>query len=265
MIEENTAPVAKTNEEDQTSFGFRQVNFAEKSRLVREVFNSVAPRYDAMNDLMSLGLHRMWKSALIDQLRPRPGMHLLDVAGGTGDIATRFLETVAGKDPSGTSHVTICDMNQAMLDVGRDQAINAGCLTGLDWVCGNAESLPLADKSVDAYTIAFGIRNVADRETALREAWRVLKPGAPFLCLEFVPAYFGRLQSVYDFYSFHVVPTMGQAVARDKASYKYLVESIRQFPSPQKFTKMIDVAGFSNCRSRLMAGRMVALFSGWRV
>lgn len=265
MIKENSSPAAKTNEEEQTSFGFRDVSLAEKTRLVRGVFDSVAPRYDAMNDLMSFGLHRIWKTALIDQLRPRPGMHLLDVAGGTGDIATRFLAAVEGKDPSKTAQVTVCDINQEMLDVGRDRAINAGRLTGMDWLCGNAESLPLKDKCVDAYTITFGIRNVADRDAALREARRVLKPGSPFLCLEFVPADFGPLQSVYDFYSFQVVPTMGQVVARDKASYEYLVESIRKFPSPQQFVGMMEAAGFSNCRSRMMAGGMVALFSGWRV
>lgn len=264
MIEENDQAAAKTDEEAQTSFGFRDVSLAEKSRLVRGVFDSVAPRYDAMNDLMSFGLHRIWKSALIDQLRPRPGMHLLDVAGGTGDIATRFLDAVADKDPSKSSHVTVCDVNQEMLGVGRDRALDAGRLTGLDWICGDAEALPLADKSVDAYTITFGIRNVTDREAALREARRVLKPGSPFLCLEFVPADFGPLQGVYDFYSFHIVPAMGQVVARDKDSYKYLVESIRKFPSPNRFVEMMDAAGFSNCRSRLMAGGMVALFSGWR-
>lgn len=264
MIEEDGSAAANTSEEEQTSFGFRDVSLAEKSRLVRGVFDSVAPQYDSMNDLMSFGLHRVWKSALIDQLCPRPGMHLLDVAGGTGDIATRFLDAIADKDPAKTGHVTVCDVNQEMLGVGRDRAINAGRLTGLDWVCGDAESLPLADKSVDAYTITFGIRNVANREAALREAWRVLKPGSPFLCLEFVPADFGPLQRAYDFYSFRVVPALGQVVARDKPSYQYLVESIRKFPRPAEFLGMVQAAGFTNCRSRLMAGGMVALFSGWR-
>jgi len=264
MIEENGPAAAKTSEEEQTSFGFREVSLAEKSRLVRGVFDSVAPRYDAMNDLMSAGLHRIWKAALIDQLRPRPGMHLLDVAGGTGDIATRFLDALAGKDTASPGHVTVCDVNREMLDVGRDRAINSGRLQGLDWVCGDAENLPFPDKFVDAYTIAFGIRNVADRDAALREAWRVLKPGSPFLCLEFVPADFGALQSLYDFYSFRVVPTLGQVVAKDKDSYKYLVESIRKFPRPAKFREMIETAGFSNCRTRVMAGGMVVLFSGWR-
>lgn len=265
MIEKNPQPAAKSDDAGQTNFGYRDVSFAEKERLVRGVFDSVAPRYDAMNDMMSFGLHRLWKAALIDQLRPRPGMHLLDVAGGTGDIASRFLDAATRKGDLGEARVTVCDINSHMLDVGRDRAIDKGRLTGIDWVCADAEALPLADKSVDAYTVAFGIRNVADREAALAEAHRVLKPGSPFLCLEFVPAELGPLQPLYDFYSFKVVPRLGEAVAADADAYQYLVESIRQFPRPEQFGEMIESAGFVNCARRPLGGGIVVLFSGWRI
>lgn len=269
MAENNPSNAAKSADAGQTNFGYRDVSFVEKEQLVHGVFDSVAPRYDAMNDLMSLGLHRLWKTALIDQLRPRPGMHLLDVAGGTGDIASRFLEAARRRDDRAqgqkAAHVTVCDINDHMLQVGRDRAIDKGRLGGIDWVCADAESLPLGDKSVDAYTVAFGIRNVADRDAALREAHRVLKPGAPFLCLEFVPADLGPLQPLYDFYSFRVVPKLGKAVADDEPAYRYLVESIRQFPQPEKFSDMIEDAGFINTKVRLLAGGIVALFSGWRI
>lgn len=269
MAENNPSGAVKSANAGQTNFGYRDVSFVEKERLVHGVFDSVAPRYDTMNDLMSLGLHRLWKTALIDQLRPRPGMHLLDVAGGTGDIAARFLAAANRKGDLAQSHepahVTVCDINDHMLEVGRDRAIDKGRLDGIDWVCADAEALPLAGKSVDAYTVAFGIRNVADRDAALREAHRVLKPGSPFLCLEFVPADLGPLQPLYDFYSFRVVPKLGKAVAADEPAYRYLVESIRQFPAPEQFGEMIENAGFVNAKVRLLAGGIVALFSGWRI
>ena len=264
MIEdhaENTAP------SEAASFGFRDVSPAEKTVLVRGVFDSVATRYDAMNDAMSGGVHRLWKSAMIDWLRPRAGMRMLDVAGGTGDIAFRILdkanrEVLEGRSPA---TVTVCDINEAMITVGRDRAVNAGRLDNLDWIVGNAEALPFADRTYDAYTIAFGIRNVTDIPAALREARRVLKPGGRFLCLEFSNVDIPGLKQLYDAYSFNVVPQLGRMIAGDAESYRYLVESIRKFPARDAFAGMIGAAGFSRVSVRAMSGGIVALHSAWRV
>jgi ubiquinone/menaquinone biosynthesis methyltransferase len=266
MIEdqgENTPPSG----EGGASFGFREVSPPEKTRLVRGVFDSVASRYDLMNDAMSGGLHRIWKASMIDWLKPRPGMRLLDVAGGTGDIAFRILDSANRDLPEGRTpaHVTVCDINEQMLRVGRDRAVNAGRLDNLDWVVGNAEALPFASASRDAYTIAFGIRNVTDIPAALREARRVLKPGGRFLCLEFSQLGLKALEPVYDFYSFRIVPQMGRLIAQDAESYRYLVESIRRFPGREAFESMIRDAGFGRVSSRPMSGGIVALHSAWRV
>ncbi|MGF1639520.1 MAG: class I SAM-dependent methyltransferase [Rhodospirillales bacterium] len=240
-----------------THFGFRTVASGDKSTLVRGVFDSVARRYDLMNDLMSGGVHRLWKTAMIDRLNPRPGMRVLDVGGGTGDIAFRILERAAAS-------VTVLDINREMLTVGRDRARQSERMGGIVWICGDAERLPIADASVDAYTIAFCIRNVTDVAAALREARRVLKPGGHFLCLEFSRIAVGPLEPLYDAYSFRVLPAIGRAVAGDADAYRYLAESIRRFPAQDEFARMIGEAGLSLVRYRNLSGGICALHTAWR-
>lgn len=249
------------NKKDQqtTSFGFQEVDVGEKMGLVRGVFNSVADSYDVMNDVMSAGVHRLWKNSLIDTLKPRPGMRLLDVAGGTGDIAFRFLRAAPG------SSVTVCDINGEMLRVGRARATDNGLIARADFAAGNAECLPFQPGQFDAYTIAFGIRNVTHIDKALLEAHRMLRPGGRFLCLEFSPAVLPQLKKAYDIYSFDIIPAMGELVAGDRDSYQYLVESIRQFPAPEQFQAMMKAAGFDHVSARSMSGGIVRLFSGWRI
>jgi len=253
------------------SFGFRTVRAPEKAGLVRQVFNNVAERYDIMNDVMSGGLHRLWKKALVDHLAPRPGIKLLDVAGGTGDIAFRIHDRVKDRWPDAAVEITVCDINDRMLAVGRDRAIDSnrglslGPGRGISWISGDAERLPVPDQSYDAYTIAFGIRNVTHRARALHEAFRVLRPGGRFLCLEFSQVQAPVLDRIYDTYSFNVIPRMGQLIAGDADSYRYLVESIRRFPDARSFAAEIEQAGFSRVSHRLMTGGVVALHSGWRI
>jgi demethylmenaquinone methyltransferase / 2-methoxy-6-polyprenyl-1,4-benzoquinol methylase len=247
-----------------TSFGYQEVRPEDKSRLVRELFARVASRYDLMNDLMSGGLHRLWKAALIDWLAPRAGLRLLDVAGGTGDIAFRVLERVA-KRAGPPAEIIVCDVNPAMLEIGRDRALDRGQLDALRWLCADAEALPLADRSVDAYTIAFGIRNVTRIEWALAEARRVLRPGGRFLCLEFSTVRLAGLERLYDAYSFAAVPWLGQTVAGDRAAYEYLVESIRRFPDQTTFARLIERAGLGQVRYRNLSGGIAALHSAWRL
>jgi demethylmenaquinone methyltransferase/2-methoxy-6-polyprenyl-1,4-benzoquinol methylase len=244
-------------DEATTHFGFRTVRQAEKRALVGGVFSSVASRYDLMNDLMSGGVHRFWKAAMLDWLNPRPEQLLLDVGGGTGDIALQFLER-------GGAGVVVVDINREMLAIGRDRAIDRGYLRGLDWVCGDAERLPVADRSVDAFTIAFAIRNVTRIEDVLREARRVLKPGGHFLCLEFSRVSLPILDRLYDAYSFRVLPLLGRLVARDADAYRYLAESIRRFPSQERFAHMIGAAGLDQVKWRNLSGGIVALHSAWR-
>jgi demethylmenaquinone methyltransferase / 2-methoxy-6-polyprenyl-1,4-benzoquinol methylase len=241
-----------------TDFGFENVPEDEKVSLVRAVFDSVAPKYDLMNDLMSLGIHRLWKAALIDRLNPRPGMRLLDVGGGTGDIAMSFLSRGGG-------HAVVCDINREMVAVGRDRAIDRGRLADIAWTCGDAEALPLADASVDAYTTAFCIRNVTRADAALAEARRVLKPGGHFLCLEFSHVTGPLLNRIYDAYSFRVLPALGQVVAGDRESYRYLAESIRRFPNQDDFAVMIADAGLGQVRWRDLSGGIAAIHSAWRL
>ena len=251
-----------------THFGFRTVAEEEKVGLVRGVFDSVAGRYDLMNDLMSAGIHRLWKTALIDWLNPRPGQHLLDVAGGTGDIAFRFLERARPRNidsPPPASRVTVCDINWNMLGVGRNRAIDRGILGGIDWVCGNAEALPVPSGSVDAYTIAFGLRNVTHIDRALADARRVLKPGGRFICLEFSHVVLPVLDKLYDTYSFEVLPRLGKWVAKDEESYRYLAESIRRFPPQDELAERMRAVGFDQVKYRNLTGGIAALHSGWRL
>src|SRR5215470_15818308 len=244
---EPTPPVDRSSQ-GTASFGFREVSAEEKSSLVRGVFESVADRYDVMNDLMSGGVHRLWKAAMIDWLRPRAGQHFIDVAGGTGDIALRILERLGSGGAA--SRVVVCDLTPAMLAVGRDRAIDRGVLSGIEWVNGDAENLPFADGSFDAYTVAFGLRNLTHLDRALNEACRVLRPGGRLLCLEFSHVAVPILDRLYDLYSFQILPLLGQIVAGDRPAYQYLVESIRRFPRQDELMQQIARAGFERVSFR---------------
>jgi demethylmenaquinone methyltransferase / 2-methoxy-6-polyprenyl-1,4-benzoquinol methylase len=247
--------------DETTHFGYQSVPLGDKQERVNDVFHSVARRYDVMNDLMSVGLHRAWKDALVTALRPpkRRAFRHLDVAGGTGDVAFRVLD--AG---GALTEVTVLDINGDMLAVGRERA-GARYEGRIDFVEANAEALPLADKSFDGYSIAFGIRNVPRLEAALAEAYRVLRRGGHFLCLEFSHVDVPGLDTLYDAYSFNVIPTLGRVVAGDADSYRYLVESIRRFPSRAAFARMIEAAGFGRVTCRTMSGGIVAIHSGWKI
>jgi demethylmenaquinone methyltransferase/2-methoxy-6-polyprenyl-1,4-benzoquinol methylase len=241
-----------------TDFGFASVSVEEKGARVRAVFDSVASNYDLMNDLMSLGVHRVWKRAFIDWLTPRAGQHLLDVAGGTGDIATLWRRRGGGP-------VTVCDINAEMIGVGRNRLADAGGDAAVDWVVGNAEDLPLADGAVDRVTIAFGLRNVTRIDRALAEMRRVLRPGGRFLCLEFSRPTQPWLDPVYDAYSFKVLPWLGDRVARDRESYQYLAESIRRFPDQQDLAERMRRVGFERVTWRNLSAGIAAIHSGWRL
>jgi len=249
--------------EAATTFGFRAVPEAERQGLVNRVFSSVAERYDLMNDLMSGGLHRLWKSDLVTQVNPPRSSHpfrLLDVAGGTGDVALRVMGR-AGP----ACEAVIADISPEMLDVGRRRVAAAGMSARIDLVEANAEALPFADRRFDTYTIAFGIRNVTHIDRALSEAYRVLKPGGHFLCLEFSECQVPILDRLYDLHSFEVIPRLGKLAANDAESYRYLVESIRRFPKQDAFAGMIKKAGFSQVSYRNLTGGIAAIHSGWRV
>jgi demethylmenaquinone methyltransferase / 2-methoxy-6-polyprenyl-1,4-benzoquinol methylase len=244
----------------EADFGYRRVGLDEKADLVRRVFDSVAERYDLMNDLMSGGIHRRWKAFLIDRLNPRPGQSVLDIAGGTGDVALRFLDRAG---PGGVA--LVCDVNEAMILRGRDRAIDRGKLDGISWIVGDAERLPVAPVSVDAVTIAFGLRNVTRIAAALAEARRVLKPGGRFLCLEFSRVVLPVLDRAYDLYSFAVLPRLGELVTGDRDAYQYLVESIRRFPPQEELVGLMQEAGFEQVSFRNLTGGIAALHSGWRL
>ena len=250
---------AKMAAKETADFGYRRVAAREHTRLVHDVFARVAQRYDLMNDLMSGGIHRWWKAQMIERLDPRPGQILLDVAGGTGDIARRFVTR------AGSGSAIVCDINRSMLEAGRARSLDMGDGGALHWLCGNAEALPIASASVDAYTIAFGLRNVTRIPVALAEARRVLRPGGRFLCLEFSNVERPLLKRAYDLYSFTVLPRLGAAVARDRGAYQYLVESIRRFPDRQRLAALMRQAGFEQVTARPLSGGIAAIHSGWRL
>lgn len=247
----------------QDHFGFEKVAAARRQAKVDRVFGAVASRYDAMNDLMSLGLHRAWKRHLVNRVRPRPGMRLLDLAGGTGDIAFRFLEALGGNVEG--RPVTVADINRKMLAVGEARAMDRGHWKHIEWVAANAEKLPFGNAAFDAVTCAFGMRNMTHLPRAIAEAERVLKPTGAFFVLEFSSAVPAHLKGAYDFYSFNVIPRMGKRVAKDEAAYRYLVESIRRFPPPKAFEGLMRQAGLAEVRTELLAGGLVALISGRKV
>ncbi|XP_053558021.1 2-methoxy-6-polyprenyl-1,4-benzoquinol methylase, mitochondrial [Bombina bombina] len=278
----------------ETHFGFQTVPEEEKGEKVYQVFESVAQKYDIMNDSMSLGVHRLWKDYLVKLMNPTPGTQLLDVAGGTGDVAFRFIDYIRAQkeklirqklksqqtlpwseisrtyqqnglgDLSG-SQAVICDINKEMLKVGKQKALKLSYSDGLSWVAGDAEELPFVDEKFDVYTIAFGIRNVTHIEQALREAYRVLKPGGRFLCLEFSQVNNPLLARLYDLYSFQVIPVLGEVIAGDWKSYQYLVESIRRFPPQDEFKDMIEDAGFFKVNYHNLTSGVVAIHSGFKL
>lgn len=277
----------------ETHFGFETVSEEEKGRKVYQVFEGVAKKYDVMNDAMTLGIHRVWKDMLLQKMHPSPGTHLLDVAGGTGDIAIRFLnyvqaqhrrkqkrqvraqqnlswEEIAQKyqneeDSLGGSHVIVYDINKAMLKTGKQKASAQGYTAGLSWVLGDAEELPFDDDKFDFYTIGFGIRNVTHMDRALQEAHRVLKPGGQFLCLEFSHVDNTFISRLYDLYSFQVIPVLGKVIAGDWKSYQYLIESIRLFPSQEEFKEIIEDAGFRKVTYENLTSGIVAIHSGFKL
>jgi len=241
-------------------FGFQDIPEEEKAPRVKRIFSAVASRYDLMNDLMSVGVHRLWKGAFVTWLAPRPGQHIVDCAGGTGDIAFRILKRA--RRGSGCAQVTVVDVNEEMLRVGAERAAKAK-IDGVEWIVGDAEALSLPAACADAYTIAFGIRNVTHRAKALAEARRVLKPGGRFMCLEFSAPVVPVLDEIYERYSFSVIPNLGKLVAGDAESYRYLVESIRRFPVQEAFAAEIGKAGFSRVSFRNLSGGIAAMHSGW--
>ena len=239
----------------KTHFGYRDVDEDEKAGLVRGVFSSVAARYDVMNDLMSGGVHRLWKDRLVRRIHPRAGETVLDLAGGTGDIAFRIAR-------ASEAEVIVCDINEAMIGVGRDRGLDRGLIEGIEWTVGDAETLPFADASIDACCIAFGLRNVTRPPVALAEILRVLRPGGRFVCLEFSMVLLPGLERLYDAYSFNVLPKIGKLVANDEASYRYLAESIRKFPDQEGLAAIMRRVGFANVGYESWSAGIVALHRG---
>lgn len=252
--------MSSSQDRKTTHFGFEDVPWQEKAQRVRGVFDSVAPKYDLMNDLMSAGLHRGWKAFALSQTHLRPGQRALDVAGGTGDLTRGLLQQV------GDRGLVVCsDINGAMLETGRDRLLDAGQLRGVVYVQANAECLPFADASFDCITIGFGLRNVTDKDAALRSMFRVLRPGGQLLVLEFSTPTVQALKPLYDLYSFKILPLLGEVVARDAASYRYLAESIRRHPDQPTLLGMLQAAGFEDCRYHNLAGGIVALHRGYKL
>ena len=240
-------------------FGRKSVTPQEKTKLVLDVFDSVASRYDIMNDLMSVGIHRLWKDTLIRKIRPTAALKFLDVAGGTGDIAFRIAKAAGTAE-----NITISDINAQMLEVGKGRAIDHGFVGGFKWVEANAETLPFEDNSFDVYTISFGLRNVTHIDVALAEAYRVLKPGGRFYCLEFGHLDNDMLQKLYDLYSFTIIPKMGELVTRDRESYQYLVESIRAFPQREELCKRLKAAQFDVAKATPLSMGIVSIHEAWK-
>ncbi|HBQ35691.1 MAG TPA: bifunctional demethylmenaquinone methyltransferase/2-methoxy-6-polyprenyl-1,4-benzoquinol methylase UbiE [Rhodobacteraceae bacterium] len=242
-----------------THFGFQTVAEDDKAGMVHGVFSNVASKYDVMNDAMSMGIHRIWKDAMMNWLAPRAGQKLLDVAGGTGDISFRFLKR------AGNAHATVLDLTEPMLVAGAKRAEASQMADSLNWVVGDAMALPFKDNTFDVYTISFGIRNVTRIPDALSEAFRVLRPGGRLMVLEFSQIPNDMMQKIYDLYSFNIIPKLGQMIANDRDSYQYLVESIRKFPKQDVFADMISNAGFANVKYRNMSMGIAALHSGWKI
>ena len=247
------------NTTNKTHFGFQTVDEDAKSGMVEGLFSNVASKYDIMNDVMSVGIHRIWKEAMMDWLNPRENQKLLDVAGGTGDVSFKFIKR------AGVAHATVCDLTESMLIEGQKRAEADAMGEHLDWVVGDAMDLPFEDNTFDVYTISFGIRNVTRVDEALSEAYRVLKPGGRLMVLEFSQLPNPMMQKAYDLYSFNVIPRMGQLIVGDSASYQYLVESIRNFPDQDTFATMIRTAGFKNVKYRNLSMGIAALHSGWKI
>jgi len=243
----------------KTDFGFQEVFEEEKPGLVRDLFSRVADRYDLMNDLMSFGLHRLWKQHFLGLIPKRPQMKLLDVAGGTGDIALKFLKSMEGLEPS----AVVYDMTPEMLQQGQDKAYDRNILKGIEWVCGTAEDLPFDDHSFDVYTISFGLRNVTDKTKTLSEAYRVLKPGSPFFCLEFSQIQ-GPLAPLYNLYAMKLIPLLGKLVSDQKEAYRYLSESIEKFPEAGVVENMMKDAGFQHVQHEKLCSGLVAIHQGWK-
>ncbi len=254
--QENAADDAQDPRASQ--FGYRKVESKAKASMVRDVFSSVASKYDIMNDLMSGGMHRVWKNDFVSRINVTSSAAILDLAGGTGDIAVRLKNKTSAT-------VTVCDINEAMLNVGRDRQFDKGESQGLRWVCGNAEHLPVPDNSLDVITIAFGLRNVTDIPQALRDAFRALKPGGQFLCLEFSQVIIPQLAKMYDKYSFALIPKIGELVTKDRDSYQYLVESIRMFPKQEELKRMMETAGFERVTFDNLSLGVVAVHRGWKI
>ena len=254
MVEKNHAQ----QNQPTTHFGFKNVSSSEKPLLVRDVFDSVAPNYDLMNDIMSLGIHRLWKHSLINKLKINQNMRLLDVGGGTGDIALKLNE-------KGSQNIVVTDINTEMLKVGRNRAMDRGVIRGIKWIGGDAERLPFESSSFDAYTTAFCMRNVTHLDQALKEAYRILKPGGRFLCLEFSHMIIPSLSKLYDTYSFKLLPLMGQIFANDRASYQYLAESIRRFPKQEDFIALINESGLEKTTYQNLSCGIVAIHSAWKI
>ncbi|KAN0028337.1 hypothetical protein ACTFIV_010179 [Dictyostelium citrinum] len=282
----NSSNGGVNNSGEKTHFGFKTVNKEDKESMVKDVFDSVSSNYDLMNDVMSMGIHRLWKDELINTLNPTPGSHLLDVAGGTGDISFRFLDKIKTspnyfpnikknnggevlKSSSLPSSATVFDINQSMLNEGKKRGLSKGYTDqsdpSIDWVQGNSEALPFKDNTFNCYTVSFGIRNCTNIDQVLREAYRVLKPGGRFLCLEFSQVPNPLLRFAYDQYSFNVIPVMGQLISGDRDSYAYLVESIRKFPDQETFVQMIQDAGFKQVTYKNLTFGICSIHSGFKL
>ncbi len=246
--------------ETKVNFGFKKVRESEKPKLVNDVFSGVAKKYDLMNDIMSLGIHRVWKDLMMDWLAPRPGQKLIDVAGGTGDVSKRFIDRCKGD-----AHATIADFTEQMIFYGKNKMEDYLYRDKIGWICADAMKLPLSDEVYDSYTISFGLRNVTNIQSALKEAYRVLRPGGRIMILEFSTVKNKNLQWLYDSYSFKIIPYLGKIIANDRESYQYLVESIRKFPKQHELVDLMSSIGFKEVRYRNLSMGIVALHSGWKL